>query len=204
MKSVYRVEDGAYIISLSRSAIKTYMEEERLMSLPDGAPKRLTKKAGVFVTLETYPEKQLRGCIGYPEPVMPAVEAAIRAAVSAAFDDPRFPPLLPGELDKTLVEVSLLTPPELIKVRLPEEYDRFIEIGKHGLIVEKGFQKGLLLPQVPVDQGWGLDEFLSHTCMKAGLTPGSWLDGDTLVYRFEGSVFAEVEPMGKVVERRRI
>ncbi len=201
-ENVYTVEDGAYLIDLSRSAIKTYLEEGQLIKTPGNSPKKLTKKAGIFVTLETYPEKDLRGCIGYPEPILPLVEAAIRAAVSAATDDPRFPPVMQGELENTLMEVSLLTPPELIKVNSPKEYLSLIKIGQHGLIVEKGFHRGLLLPQVPVDQGWEFDEFISHTCMKAGLSPDSWFDGETSIYRFEGRVFAELKPAGQVEERK--
>lgn len=201
---MYTLEDGTYLISLSRSAIKTYLSESKLLSRPSNPPSELRKKAGVFVTLEKYPDKQLRGCIGYPEPVMPLVEATIRAAVSAATGDPRFHPVSLGELDKLLVEVSLLTPPELIKVKSPLSYKRFIEIGKHGLIVEKGYHKGLLLPQVPVDQKWDIEEFLSHACMKAGLQPDSWFEEDTLIYRFEGQVFAEKQPKGTVEERKLI
>ncbi|MFQ5815521.1 MAG: TIGR00296 family protein [Candidatus Hydrothermarchaeaceae archaeon] len=199
---MYTVEDGSYLISLSRSAVKTNLSKGRLIPSPPNTPKKLRKKAGVFVTLETYPGKKLRGCIGYPEPVMPLVEATIRAAVSAATGDPRFPPVQPGELDNLILEVSLLTPPELIAVKSPSDYQKLINIGQHGLIVERGYHKGLLLPQVPVDHGWGLEDFLSHTCMKAGLPPDSWFEESTLIHRFEGKVFAETRPMGAVEERK--
>ncbi len=199
---MYSLEDGAFLVKLARSAIEKYLENGKLIVPPKNAPEKLKEKAGVFVTLETYPKKDLRGCIGYPEPVMPLVEAIIRAAVSAAVQDPRFPPILRGELESTLVEVSVLTPPELIKVKSPKEYLQKIEIGQHGLTVERGFNRGLLLPQVPVDENWGKEEFLSYTCMKAGLPPDCWCDEGTKIYRFSGIVFCEVKPKGEVVEKK--
>ncbi len=201
-ETAYTMKDAAYLITLSRAAIKARLEEGEQMPLPEDTPNKLMEKAGVFVTLETYPKKQLRGCIGYPEPVMPLVEATIKAAGSAATSDPRFPPISPEDLDNLLMEISLLMPPELITVESPLEYQNLIEIGKHGLIVEKGYKRGLLLPQVPVDQGWSPLDFLSHTCMKAGLPPASWTEEDTKIYRFEGIVFAETEPKGPVEERK--
>jgi uncharacterized protein (TIGR00296 family) len=198
---MYSLEDGAYLIRLARETIEKLLLEEGAISPPKDAPEKLKRNAGVFVTLETYPEKDLRGCIGYPEPSLPLVEATCKAAVSAATDDPRFPPLLEGELEHTLIEVTVLTPPELIEVASPKEYAKSIEIGRDGLIIEKGFNRGLLLPQVPVDQGWSREDFLSYACMKAGLMADCWLQDDTKVYKFSGIVFTEVEPKGDVKER---
>ncbi|MBI5253535.1 MAG: TIGR00296 family protein, partial [Euryarchaeota archaeon] len=99
---MYSLEDGAFLVKLARSAIEKYLNEGKLTVPPKNAPEKVKEKAGVFVTLETYPKKDLRGCIGYPEPVMPLVEATTRAAVSAAVQDPRFPPVLRGELESTL------------------------------------------------------------------------------------------------------
>lgn len=198
---MYSLEDGTFLIRLARAAIEKHLHEGGPMSPPKDTPDKLKKKAGVFVTLETYPEKELRGCIGYPEPIFPLVDAACKAAVSAAAEDPRFPPLSKTELERTLVEVTVLTPPELIKVTSPKEYANNIEIGRDGLIVEKGLRRGLLLPQVPVDQGWDKEGFLSYTCMKAGLTADCWLDEDTKIYKFSGIVFTEVKPKGEIKER---
>ncbi|MBU2559291.1 TIGR00296 family protein [archaeon] len=198
---MYTVEDGAYLIRLARETIEKLLREDGAISLPEEAPEKLKEKAGVFVTLQTYPEHALRGCIGYPEPSLPLVEATVKAAVSAACEDPRFPPLLEGELENTLIEVTVLTPPELIEVASPKDYAKSIEIGRDGLIIEKGWNRGLLLPQVPVDQGWSREEFLSYACMKAGLMSDCWLDEDTKVYKFKGVVFTEVEPGGDVKER---
>ncbi len=198
---MYSLEDGAFLIRLARATIEKYLHEGASISPPGDASDKLKKNAGVFVTLETYPGKELRGCIGYPEPTFPLVDATCKAAVSAAVEDPRFPPLSGAELDGTLVEVTVLTPPKLIEVSSPNEYANNIEIGRDGLIVEKGLNRGLLLPQVPVDQGWNKKEFLSYTCIKAGLMGDCWLEEDTKIYKFSGIVFTEVEPKGKIKER---
>ena len=106
------------------------------------------------------------------------------------------------ELDKVVIEASLLTPPEIITVKKPKHYVKEVVIGRDGLIVEKGFRRGLLLPQVPVEWKWKVDEFLSHTCMKAGLLPDSWLEEGVKIYKFSAKIFSEVEPRGDVVEKK--
>ena len=127
-------------------------------------------------------------------------ESLIRGAEGATHD-PRFPRLREDELDRIVVEVSLLTPPELIKVKYPKEYPGKIVIGRDGLIAQKGAFKGLLLPQVPVEWKWNVEKFLGQTCMKAGLLPDAWLDPETKIFKFGGDVFGEVEPRGKVVRK---
>ncbi len=153
---------------------------------------------GVFTTLKTYPGHDLRGCIGIPEPVMSLRDALVRSAMSAATEDPRFPRMTPGELDGITVEVTLMTPPEYIEVGRPEELLDKVRIGVHGLIAERGVRRGLLLPQVPVEQGWDTEEFLRHTCWKAGLPMDSWRDGVTRFQWFTGQVFGEEMPRGEV------
>jgi hypothetical protein len=148
-------------------------------------------------------EKQLRGCIGYPQPTFPLVEATIDSAINAATEDPRFNPLSLKELDEVVFEVSVLTPPEAIEVNKPQEYVGKIKVGEHGLIVEKGFSKGLLLPQVPVEWGWCEEEFLCQCCMKAGLPPDTWLGKGTKIYKFTAIVFEEETPKGKI-ERKSL
>ena len=196
---MYTLEDGEYLTRLARRVIAEHLKGNKTQ-IPGKPTEKLREKAGVFVTMETYPKKDLRGCIGYPEPVMPLVEALMKAAVSAATNDPRFPPLQLEELETILVEVSVLTKPKVLTVK-PKKYVNQIDIGKHGLIVEHGFNRGLLLPQVAVDENWDKEDFLAHTCMKAGLLPDAWLDEDTKVYRFEGIVFMELIPEGRVVVR---
>jgi len=153
---------------------------------------------GVFTTLKTHPSDDLRGCIGIPEPIMNLRDALVRSAMSAATEDPRFPRVSPGELDGITIEVTLMTPPEPVPVDRPEELLDKVRIGVHGLIASRDGRKGLLLPQVPVEQGWDVEQFLRHTCWKAGLPMDSWNDGRTTFQWFTGQVFGEVEPRGEV------
>ena len=190
-------KEGKELVKLARKAIEYAFHTSKLLSyLP--ASKNLEAESGVFVTLHSTPSNNLRGCIGFPEPVMPLYRAVIEAAVSAAFSDNRFPPLQFDELDSTVIEVSVLTKPEEIKFKSPEGLRKKIVNGKHGLIAEMGLSKGLLLPQVPLEWKWNVEEFLENTCMKAGLSKGCWKDGNTRFYSFEGVIFREKGPKGKI------
>ncbi|ACJ17457.1 hypothetical protein, conserved [Thermococcus onnurineus NA1] len=199
---MYRIKDewGEFLVRLARRAIEEYVRNGRTIEPPEGTPPELWEKMGVFVTLNRHnvpPQMSLRGCIGFPLPIYPLVEATIKAAIYAAVDDPRFPPVKESELDDIVIEVSVLTPPELIEGP-PEERPRKIKVGRDGLIIEKGIHSGLLLPQVPIEWGWDEEEFLAQTCWKAGLPPDCWLDEDTKVYRFTAEIFEEEYPKGPV------
>ncbi len=193
-------EDGKFLISLARKTVQEYLETGKAITPPENTPKKLFENCGVFVTINTLKrgKPELRGCIGYPYPTNPLVEAVIDAAINAATQDPRFYPLQMGELDRVVFEVSVLTPPEPVQVSKPDEYTKKIKVGQDGLIVEKGFCKGLLLPQVPVEWGWGEEEFLCQCCVKAGLPPDSWLTKGTKIYKFTAIVFEEEAPKGEV------
>jgi uncharacterized protein len=191
------LKDGTKAIQFARQVIRDYVQGRRITPVDLGPA--FQEKQGVFVTLHTYPEHELRGCIGIPLPVMPLQEA-IRESAQSATQDPRFPPLRESELDKILVEMTVLTKPELIKVKQPKEYIKNITIGRDGLIVEHGFYKGLLLPQVPVEQEWDVEEYLSQTCMKAGLPPDAWFESSTKISKFQGQIFTEVQPHGAIQE----
>jgi uncharacterized protein (TIGR00296 family) len=193
--------DGEFLVKLARKAISEYIDNGDVIPTPTEVKKGLKEKRGVFVTLTTHPEKRLRGCIGLPEPVKPLVEAVIDAAISSATKDPRFYPVSIQELSQITIEVTVLTRPKLIAVKSPEERLDLIELGRHGLIIEKGLSRGLLLPQVPVEQGWSIEEFMEGLCMKAGLSSDSWKKSDTKLYSFEGIIFSEVAPGGDVVKR---
>ncbi len=195
----WTLEDGKAAVRLARTVIEHHLTYKSLPKLD--IPKTFQRKCGVFVTINTYPAHRLRGCIGYPEPLFDLTKALINAAKSAATQDPRFPPMHPDELDHVIIEVTLLTPPELIVVKEPEEYLSAVVIGRDGLIAEQTPFKGLLLPQVPVEWGWDVREFLAHTCMKAGLSPDAWRDPSTKMYRFSGRIFCEKEPNGEVIEK---
>ncbi len=195
-------EEGEFLVRTARSAVEEYVKYRNRIEPPGETPDKMRQKAGVFVTLNTYPDGMLRGCIGHPYPDSPLIDALIDSAISACSRDPRFPPVGREELDRISVEVTVLTPPEQIKVKKPSEYADKIELVKHGLIVKKGWYQGLLLPQVATEYGWDAEEFLSQTCHKAGLPLMAWLDEDTQVLRFEGIVFSEEKPKGRVVRKK--
>ena len=193
------LDEGTKAVKFARSIVKNYVKNS--MPQPQSNLDEIfEERQGVFVTLHTYPDHSLRGCIGIPLPVMPLREAIVESAQSAT-RDPRFPPLKEEEIDKVVIEVTILTKPELIKTSQPKEYSSHIVIGRDGLIVEQGIYKGLLLPQVPIEQGWDKEEFLSHTCIKAGLMPDAWLNSNTKIFKFSGQIFSESEPGGKIKEK---
>jgi hypothetical protein len=192
------MKDGEKAVQLARSVIEQYVKSQSMrVSALEGI---FLEHHGVFVTLHTFPSYDLRGCIGIPLPVMPLQEAIIEAAKSAT-RDPRFLPLGEDEIDTVIIEVTILTKPQMIEVTDPKEYPSKIEIGRDGLIVEQGPRKGLLLPQVPIEQKWSAQEFLSNTCMKAWLSPDAWFDKETKIYKFSGQIFSEVKPLGEIKEK---
>lgn len=192
------LEEGKKAVELARLTVENYVK--KIKTPPSELKGVFIQDQGVFTTLHTYPKLNLRGCIGFPLPVMPLKDAIIESAKSAT-QDPRFPKLEEDEINNIVIEVTILTKPELIDVSQPKEYIKHIEIGRDGLIVEQGFYKGLLLPQVPVEQNWNKEEFLSHTCMKAGLLPDAWFEKNTKIYKFTGQIFTEIKPNGQIMEK---
>ncbi len=187
-------EEAKELIRTGRSAVLSALEG-REITVPEEVKEKFGEKRGVFTTLLTYPERELRGCVGVPQPVYPLWKAVVHSSLSAAFRDPRFAPLKREELDKVIWELSLLTDlEEMSKEELPEG----VRVGIDGLVVEKGGSKGLLLPQVAPRYGWSPEEFLEFTCLKAGLSKDCWKDKDVKVYRFQSEIFEEVEPWGEV------
>lgn len=191
------LEEGKLAVRLAREALTDYIEKKKV-SEPSGLPPIFDEKRGVFVTI--HEEGELRGCIGYPQPIMPLGRAIVDSAINACSRDPRFPCVRPSELQRVEIEVTILTKPEpydVPKQRLPE----VVRIGTDGLIVSKGPYSGLLLPQVAPE--WGFDSwtFLSQTCLKAGLPPDAWIDEETEVLHFEAQIFAEVAPGREVIEK---
>lgn len=198
----FSLEEGEFLVKVAREAIKAWLKSRKKISPPDRTPEKMKRKYGVFVTLNKADSHELRGCIGYPLPLKPLVEATIESAIEAATEDPRFEPVTLREFESNVVvEVSVLTPPEQIKVESPVDYPKKITIGEDGLIIEKGPFKGLLLPQVAVEWGMDAEEFLSNCCLKAGLPPDAWLDKGTKISKFQAAIFSEETPNGKVVKR---
>jgi uncharacterized protein len=181
--------EGDFLLKLARKAIETYILEGKVLNIPEPPSATLEENMGVFVTL--HENGELRGCIGYPEPIKPLIIALIEVAIGAATGDPRFAPLNSHELEKIEVEVSVLTPPERVIVDKPVEYLEKVDIGRDGLIIEKGAFRGLLLPQVPVEWGWDQNEFLTNTCLKAGMSPDCWLQEGVKIYSFQTQIFNE-------------
>lgn len=174
------IEPGcrARMLEIARAAVTAAVTGQRAAppALDDPPP-----ASGVFVTLKK--SGALRGCIGTVDCRDGLAEEIARVALCAACDDPRFPPVTPGELADVDVEVSVLGPLERVDPLAPQA----IVIGRHGLVVEQGRHRGVLLPQVAPEWGWGPDEFLARTCAKAGLAPDAWRRG-AVVYRFEADV----------------
>ena len=192
-------EEGEYLVGLARRAIESQLRSGRAV-VPDDASEHLKTECGVFVTLNAVEgdSHRLRGCIGLPYPTKPLVDAVVDSAISAALRDPRFPRVTYEEMGSIAVEVSVLTPPEVVSVGRPEEYPGEVEVGRDGLIISRGGNRGLLLPQVPVEWGWDAEGFLSQCCMKARLPPDAWLLQGTEVSKFQAIIFSEEEPRGEV------
>ncbi len=145
----------------------------------------LTEKRGAFVTLHEGGE--LRGCIGYVRAIKPLLETIVEMAEAAALHDPRFQPVQDGEAARLHIEISVLSPMQLADT--PEQ----VQVGVHGVMVERDFHSGLLLPQVAPEQGWDREMLLTHACLKAGLPGHAWRDSKTKIYLFTADVFGEAD-----------
>jgi len=189
--------DGAAAVRAARA----YAEAETKREAADVSfPKGFSSNSGVFVTISQYPSGNLRGCIGYPEPVFPLHEA-LKMSAKAACHDPRFKDLTYDETNKCTFEVTILTPPQKLQFKTPEELLSKIEIGRDGLILSYRGRRGLLLPQVPVEWGWDAEEFLEHLSVKAGLSPKTWREPGVSIESFSGEIFTETSPRGEVVRK---
>jgi len=171
------------LLKIARQAVESIVRQKKVLEISHCEYEALKQDRGAFVTLRKH--GQLRGCIGYTAPIQPLYLTVRDAAISAAERDPRFRPVQEDELDELSYEISVLSP--MRHVRDINE----IVIGKHGLVVKKGYSEGLLLPQVAPEQGWDCIEFLEHTCRKAGLPPEAWKDEDTDIFCFTAFVFGE-------------
>lgn len=199
----FSLEDGKLLMKIARDGLDKKVKENENLKLSEmNIPKHLLELRGVFVTILSYPEKELMGCIGFPYSENPLARAVRDATIGSALNDMRFRNITSDDLDKIILEITVLSEPELIKVDNPSEYPKHVKIGKHGLIAELEPYKGLLLPQVAVDEGFDAETFLGQTCWKAGLSPDSWLSPEIKFYRFEGQIFIEEKPYGKVIEKK--
>ncbi len=194
---MFSQKQGEKLVELARKAIESSFTKEKT---DYSEYEEFSEKQGVFVTLNKH--ETLRGCIGFPEPLYALSRAVVEAARSAAFSDPRFPPVSEEELDEITIEVSVLSAPRQVEGESPEDIKDSIVVGADGLIIKGVSGSGLLLPQVASEQGWDAENFLEHLCMKAGLPPDAWKDNNTSIYKFQAWVFVEKEPKGEVVEKQ--
>jgi AmmeMemoRadiSam system protein A len=191
-------EERLALLADARETIAAVLEKREPRYRRSGEPEQaarggkpaLGQPCGAFVTL--HKNGNLRGCIGRMSAAGTLEETVRTMAVEAAFHDPRFPPLGPGELDGCDIEISALSPME----SCPDP--RQIEVGLHGLYLSYAGRSGVLLPQVPVEQGWGLDEYLDYICIKAGVPPKSWEKPGASLLTFTAIVFGEKrKPAGR-------
>ncbi len=192
--------DGVFLVKTTRQAVTEFLSNGNRIKLEAEYEKKFSFNSGVFVTLNK--PDGLRGCIGFPMPEKKLSHAIIDGAIAAATEDPRFSSVTVKELNDITFEVTVLTPPVEIDVSDPMEYLMKIKVGRDGLIVRHSFYSGLLLPQVPSEYGWNVEEFLQHTCHKAGLEKDFWKSGKAKIEKFEGIVFKEETPNGEVVREK--
>ncbi len=176
------MSEATRLIQLARQTLETYLRSRETPNFKELSP-TLQAPCGAFVSLHN--GKDLRGCIGFVEGVEPLWKVVRDVAISAATRDPRFDPVTLEELSELDIEISVLTPLE--PVADPVE----IQVGTHGLLIRSGGFSGLLLPQVATQCGWGVEEFLDQTCVKAGLSPGAWAQPETQILRFCAQIIRE-------------
>ena len=181
MEELLNEQQQKTLIKLARDTISLYVKNGQRITF-SSTEQKLQENCGAFVTLKI--DGDLRGCIGFITSHRPLYETIIDVAIAAATEDPRFPPLRKDELEIINIEISVLSP--LRKIEDIKE----IEVGKHGLIISKGFHRGLLLPQVATENNWDKITFLRHTCLKAGLPTDAWQQGATIEI-FSAQVFGE-------------
>ncbi len=189
--------DGVFLVKTARKAVTEFLSNGNRMKLESDLEEKFSFNSGVFVTLNN--PDGLRGCIGFPMPEKKLSHAIIEGAIAAATEDPRFPSVKTNELNDIVFEVTVLTPPIVVDVSDPMEYLEKIKVGRDGLIIRHSFSSGLLLPQVPVEYGWNVEEFLQHTCEKAGLSRDTWKNESVKIEKFEGIIFKEETPNGVIV-----
>jgi AmmeMemoRadiSam system protein A len=172
-------EEKKGLLELARQAVEKFVRERKVVDF-ETTDSNLLAERGAFVTLTK--GGRLRGCIGFIEPVYPLHLTVLRAAIYAATEDTRFNPVIAEELKDLSYEISVLTP--MTKIDNP----RLVQVGKHGLVIARGNQRGLLLPQVAVENNWSREEFLAQGCLKAGLEADAWKKGAEISV-FEAIVF---------------
>ncbi|MCL2186295.1 MAG: AmmeMemoRadiSam system protein A [Treponema sp.] len=184
MEFTITVEEQKLLLAQAREVITSALEGRKPSFTPIEEKSVLNTPCGAFVSLHM-DTGNLRGCIGRMTASLPLIETVRIMAKEAAFGDPRFPPLKKDELPKCNIEISALSPMS------PCPDPRQVKVGVHGIyLIYKG-RSGVLLPQVPVEQSWNLDEYLEYICIKAGVPPGSYASANAQLFTFTAIVFRE-------------
>ena len=186
-------EQKKTLLTLARDTISQYLKNGKRVPLPK-AEGLLAENCGAFVTL--HKRGQLRGCIGNIIGIRPLIETIQEMAIASSTQDPRFRKVQPEELSDIDIEISVLSP--LKRVKDVNE----IEVGTHGILMRRDMYQGVLLPQVATEWGWDRDEFLAHTCEKAGLPMDAWRDPETSIEIFSAEVFGDL-PAGRQEKERK-
>jgi AmmeMemoRadiSam system protein A len=179
-EKVLSKKEKDYLLKIARRSIEAGVKGDTPPEITN-CPENLTAPSGVFVSIYTF--RELRGCIGFIESPRSLIETVVEAAAKAALEDPRFNPLTQDEIQDIELEISVLSP--LKEVKDVNE----IEVGEHGIVMEQGANRGLLLPQVATEYGWNRETFLNQTARKAGLAINAWKKGDVKIYIFSAEVF---------------
>jgi uncharacterized protein (TIGR00296 family) len=195
------IDQGILLVKAARNAISGHFSEQPIGQITNIA--ELPKKRGIFVSLFNISNgRVLRGCIGELFGEGSLIETVQHVAIEAASNDYRFEPISSTEFNKqVIVEVNLLSPIQLITVKNPVDYVANILVGRDGLIVDSTGYRGLLLPQVALEENFDAEEFLCHCCLKAGLPPDTWLTGNVQISKFQSQIFEEQSPNGLIVEK---
>ncbi|MCX8163259.1 MAG: TIGR00296 family protein [Candidatus Micrarchaeota archaeon] len=195
------IKEGELLVKKAREAVELFLKSSiEAEPLVGGI---FDKNLGIFVTILSYPDHELRGCIGFPFSSYTLGKGVVLAAKAAATEDYRFEPLAIEELKKVIFETSVLSEPKLLTVQ-PIQREKAIKIPGDGLIIQYGLNSGLLLPQVAVEHHFSAKEFLEAVCTKAGLPAQMYLSSSAKLYTFGAQIFLEEKPEGKIIEKKLI
>ncbi len=196
----YDIDKGAELVKAARSSIELYVKSPRFYKgMVSSNLLHFKDKYGIFVTLEHYPTRTLRGCIGFLYGSSYVYHTLVDAAIAAAFEDPRFVPISHYELDEMLIEVNVLSEMKDLG-KSAASRKKNLTLGRDGISIEYGIYRGLLLPGVAVEENLTKEEFLNALCDKAGLPSRYWMQPNVKMYRFETQIFREEKPNGNIID----
>ena len=195
------LQDGEKLVKKAREAVESFLFNSVKVQGLSGS--NFDKNFGVFVTINSYPDLDLRGCIGFVNPIKRLGEIIVESAIAAATNDFRFDPIQKEDLNKIVFEVSILDRPKLLSCP-PEKREQKIKVPRDGLIIEYGGFSGLLLPQVAAEYKFSPKQFLEALAQKAGLPKNMYLSSSANIYVFGARIFYEENPKGKIKEKKLI